>query len=352
LFAVPDKEGKQDKIIMFLYRDVLKKSISIAWNHKNLWFFGIFASLLGGVGQYTMSLSRSPEDWSASLFTAAAIFWGQNGNGNVFSNLVKFFQVDPVSATVFSVFLLIVVILSLFVLWLAVVSQIGLFHNAASIIKNNSKKETMPIRNGLEKGVKDFWPVFGLNVIGSAMTCFFAALVGLPLVFLTTAADSRVFLSYILLFLVFIPLALAVSFFVKYAIGYVVIKNRKFVDAFVDACKLFGKYWLISLEIALILFIIDFLFVFVLGIALLALAIPFVFAMRVVSLALFLFIGWGNFFFFAMIGGLFLTMIVVVLSAAMITTFKTTVWTDVFINLVDKKGGTAKLERLAAGLKK
>jgi hypothetical protein len=40
------------------------------------------------------------------------------------------------------------------------------------------------------------------------------------------------------------------------------------------------------------------------------------------------------------------------LGAAMVTTFKTTVWTDVFINLVEKKGGTAKLERLAAGLKK
>ncbi|MDD5528013.1 MAG: hypothetical protein PHO56_03515 [Patescibacteria group bacterium] len=337
---------------MFLYRDILKKSLAITWTHKNLWFFGIFAALLGGVGQYTMSLSRSPEDWSTSVFSALAVFFGQNGSGNVFANLTRLFQSDPVAAIIFSAFILIIVVVSLFVLWLAVICQGGLINNAAAIIKSNDKKAGLPIRDGLEKGINKFWPMLGFNLIGAALTCFFAALVGLPLVFMTAAADLRVFLLYVLLFIIFIPLALIISFFVKYSVCFSVLQGRKFVDCFIEACRLFGKYWLVSIEMALILFIVDFLVVFVLGLFILVLAIPYIFFMRILSLAFFVTIGADNFFQFAVTAGLFLAIIMVVLAGAIVTVFKTTAWTDIFIHLAEKKGGLAKLERLAASLRK
>jgi hypothetical protein len=337
---------------MFLYRDILKKSAAIAWTHKNLWFFGVFAALLGGVGQYVMSFSRSPEDWTTNIFSALAIFFGQGGKGNIFSNLAQLFKSDPASAIIFSTFVLIVIVVSLFILWLAVVSQAGLVSNGAMIIKSNNRKEVLPIRDGLEKGIKKFWPILGFNLIGAALTCFFAALVGLPLVFLTAGSDMRVFLLYVLLFIIFIPLSLIISFLVKYSVNFSIIRERKFVDSLIEACRLFGKYWLVSIEMALILFMIDFLFVFVLGLAILVLAIPYVFAMRVLSLAFFMVAGADNFFQFSLTIGLFLALLAVVLGGAIITVFKTVAWTDIFINLVEKKGGLAKLERLAAGLKK
>jgi hypothetical protein len=330
----------------------LKKSLAITFSHKNLWFFGIFAALIGGVGQYTMSFSQSPEDWTANVFSAMALFFGQSANGDVFTNLVHLFKSDLVSALIFTSFILIVIVVSLFVLWLAVVSQGGLVNNGAILIKGNGKKEITPIRDGLNMGIKKFWPVLGFDVITAALTCFFAALVGLPLVFMSTVAGSSVFLIYVGLFIIFIPLALIFSFVTRYAINYSVIKQRKFVDAFLDAWRLFGKYWLVSIEMALILFMIDFLFVFVLILLILVLAIPYIFLVRILSLAFFVVMGTGGFSQIALTAGLFLALIVIVLGGAVITVFKTVAWTDIFINLVEKKGGLAKLERLAAGLKK
>ncbi|MDD4901972.1 MAG: hypothetical protein PHE24_02440 [Patescibacteria group bacterium] len=337
---------------MFLYRDILKKSLAITWTHKNLWFLGIFAGLIGGVSQYTMSISQSAEDWTSTIFSSLAIFFGQTANGNAFSNLIMLFKGAPVFATIFTAFILIVFVVTLFVIWLAVVSQAGLVNNGAAIIKSNNKKEGLPIRDGLDKGIKKFWPVFGFDLIGAALTCFFAALVGSPLVFLTAGSDVRVFLLYVLLFIVLIPLSLIISFIVKYAVNFSIIKERKFVDSFIDACRLFSKYWLVSIEMALILFMIDFLFVFVLALVVLVLAIPYIFVTRILSLTFLAVIGVDPISSIALTAGLFLALILVVLGSAVITVFKTMAWTDIFINLVDKKGGLAKLERMAAGLKK
>jgi hypothetical protein len=39
------------------YRPILKKAWHIAWRFKYLWFFGLFAALLGTGGMYNVNLS-------------------------------------------------------------------------------------------------------------------------------------------------------------------------------------------------------------------------------------------------------------------------------------------------------
>lgn len=337
---------------MFLYRDILKKSLAITWDHKYLWFFGIFAALLGGVGQYSMSFSQMPESWSNSFISALAIFFNGAANGqNILQNLILLFQQDPISMIILTAFILIVIVVSLFFLWLAVISQAGLINNSAKIIENDGKKDKTTIKEGLTVGIKKFWVILGFNVIAASLTCFFAALVGLPLVFLTPQSGLDVFLLYVLLFVLFIPLALIVSFLMNYSICFSVIKKHKFVDSFVSAFRLFEKYWLVSLEMSLILFMIDFLVVVALGIGFLVLAIPYIFAARVLSLMVFIVIG-VDFSQWAMMLGVLISLIVVVFAGAVVTCYKTAAWTDIFIHLVDKKGGTAKIARIAASLKK
>jgi hypothetical protein len=337
---------------MFLYRDILKKSLAITWGHKYLWLFGIFAALFAGFGQYFTSMSRAPENWSAGVFSGAAIFYGSvSASGNCFANLAALFKKDPVSAAIFIIFVLITIALSLFLLWLAVVSQAGLINNGTKIILGG-KKETSTIKEGIEAGLANFWPVLGFNAIAAALICFFAALVGLPLVFLGAQADISVYLLYILLFVLFIPLALIVSFLARYAICFVVIKGEKFIDAFVEAYRLFEKNWLVSIELAFLLFMIEFVYVVLLGLIFLVLAIPFVFLTRVLSLAIFLVVGVDSFFPLALLTGLLIVIMLVVLAGAAITVFKAVAWTDIFITLVDKKGGLAKIVRLATGFRK
>ena len=334
---------------MFLYRDILKRSAGIAWSHKNLWFFGIFAALLEGIGQYTMTISRSPVDRTNGTFSALALL---NSQGNIFVNLINLFHTDPTSAIIFSTFILIVIIFCLFILWLAVISQGGLINNAAAIIKNNIKKGDLPIRDGLEKGIKKFWPVLAYNLIGAALVAFFAALAGLPLVYLSGSSGLNVFILYIVLFIIFIPITLMIYFLTKYAIIFTIVKDRKFVDSIGDAFRLFGKYWLISLEMGLILFMIDFLAILALALVILIVAIPYMFAARILSLLFYMVAGADVFFQFSIMAGVFLSLIFVVWVGATLTVFKTTAWTDIFISLVEKKGGLAKLERVAAGMRK
>lgn len=337
---------------MFLYRDILKKSLAITLDHKYLWFFGIFAALLGGVGQYSMSFSQMPESWSSNFFSAFAIFFNGAANGqSIFQNLAILFQRDPISMIILTAFILIIIVVFLFFLWLAVVSQAGLINNSAKIIENDGKKDKTTIKEGLAVGLKKFWPILGFNVIATSLTCFFAALVGLPLVFLTPQSGLDVFLLYVLLFVLFIPLALIVSFLINYSICFSVIKKHKFVDSFISAFRLFEKYWLVSLEMALILFMIDFLVVVVLGISFLVLAIPYIFAAKVLSLIVYIAIG-VDFSQWAMMAGVLISLVIVVLAGAAVTCFKTVAWTDIFIHLVDKKGGMSKIARIAASLKK
>jgi hypothetical protein len=82
------------------------------------------------------------------------------------------------------------------------------------------------------------------------------------------------------------------------------------------------------------------------------LAIPYLFVSSIISLTLFSAIGFDGFFQWSIMAGVLLAIVGIVATGAAVTCYKMVVWTDMFVHLADKKGGLAKLERLAAGLKK
>lgn len=331
---------------MFLYRNILKKSLALTWRHKYLWFFGLFASLLSGAGRYNMSFSRMSKDWSSNYFAnfARLVRTGVL-NGDILSNIGLLFRQDPISTTIYLVFSLIIVVLSLFLLWLVIVSQIGLINNSAKIIKNNKKKKTT-IKEGVEAGTKSFWPVLGLNLVINTLICFLAILIGLPLIFITIRSGGGIELLYFILFIIFIPIALILSFLLKYAICFIVIRGRSFINSIGDAWRLFVKNWLISIEMAFILFFIDILFVMVLGLVVLVLAIPYLFIAFGLSSLISL-----NLFWVMFVLGIVLAIFLVIVAGSMLTCFKLVAWTDLFINLTGR-GGLSKIIRFAEGIKK
>jgi hypothetical protein len=333
---------------MFLYRDIVKKSWKITWGYKHLWFFGLFAAFLAGIGRYNVSFSRSMENWNSGVFAGLADFVG-NGllAGKFFSNLLLYFEQDPVSASMYLVFLLTILSISFIFLWLAVVSQGGLISNAAKIIKSNGKAEQVTLKEGMQVGNRNFWQVLGVNLIAAALTSFFAVLVGLPLLFTSAYSDPSMTLLYLLLFILFIPLSLIISFLGKYAVCYKVIKGKSFVDSIVEAIYLFGRNWLISVEMSLMLFLVDVLAIFSVILALLSLSVPFRFLAAAAAVVI-----SPNIYWLAMAIGLALALIFVVLAGAALITFKTVAWTDMFVSLTEKKGNLSKIVRLAGNLKK
>lgn len=323
---------------MVLYRGVLSQGWRNTWRNKYLWFFGLFAALLGSGAEFRMMSEAGTEQ---TLFPALK----QIAATGVFSleavaNIGKLIVRDPASVImVFLVFLLIGIIF-LFLIWLSVVSQAALVNSAADF-KND---KTHNFRKGLDAGIRNFWPVLGLN----ALLKISIFLVFLVLSFLLLGAGSTGIMSsflFIMFFVLFIPVVVIFSFIVKYAIAYLVIKEEGFLSSLKSGWRLFVNNWLISVEMAFILFFVNFLAVVALALLLLVLAIPFLFIMVVFSgLAL------SFNFWFLFIASSVLYIILAMWLGAVLSTFQVSSWTILFIELVSR-GGVSKLVRLFSGKK-
>lgn len=327
---------------MFLYRNILSQAWKITWKNKYLWFFGIFAALLGNGGEYEILAQGINGD--EGVFPALKqIFESGVFSKQTYLNLQQIMQNDPWSLTIVLVSGLVILILLAFLIWLVVISQAALVNNSAAMI--NRKK--VSFRDGLENGIKNFWPVFNLNLLLKIAIYVLLALFSLPLFMginkLGVIASNFL---YIIAFIIFITLAIAFSFVVKYSTGYVVIKSSPFSQAVKQGWNLFVENWLVSIELALILFFINFLAGFGLIVLILAFAIPFLF-LALVFYYIFSLVGFWIIISLAM---LFLLFLVIAVGSAL-ATFQISSWTNLFLEL-DKRGGTSKIIRIIDNITK
>lgn len=321
---------------MFSYRTLLKQAWATTWEHKYLWFLGLFASLVAGSGSWeyqvvTQNLGQSPIE--GSYMRMGSILAIGDVLKNFFLGLASVFRND--FWTVLNIFsiLLITAVLLIFFIWMAVSSQAALVGSLKKLLTAKKKPEGLSIRASLSEGHRYFWPVLGLNILVKILIYFAFFLVGLPLLLMTISDSSALFVCYIIIFVIFIPLAMSLSLLIKYAIAYKVIENKSFVASLEHGTRLFKNNWLISLEMAIILFLINFLFS---GLALIVFAL---FLLPLFLLSLMFNLYW------LIILLLFIAIALVVILGSVLTTFQTASWTNLFLHLKEK-GGVAKLERL------
>jgi len=318
---------------MALYRGVLGQGWQNAWRNKYLWFFGLFAALLGNGAEFRMMSEAGSEQ---TLFPTLQDI----ASTGVFSlqgleNLGKLMVKDPASVIILFLIFLLIAVLFVFLLWLSVVSQGALVNNAARF-KNNHSHD---FRSGLDSGIKHFWPVLGMNAILKIV--IFVAFVILSFLLINSGARDMVGnILFVVFFVIFIPLVVVLSFIVKYAIAYVIIKGESFLNALRLGWQLFVRNWLISIEMAFILFFINFLAVVGLALLLLVLAIPFLFIMIVFSSVAVSFSFW-----FLFLASSILYILLAMWLGAVLSTFQVSSWTILFLELVSR-GGVSKLIRL------
>ncbi len=321
---------------MFSYRSILKQAWAIAWKHKYLWFFGLFASLAvaGGSMEYqflTQGLGQGFLDGSY-----------QNLNGllalsdliqSVWLGIINLFSQNiVVILNALTIILLTLTLISVFV-WLAISSQAALVDNIKKILNPKKKLNILTIREGIATGSRHFWSVLGLNILIKLMIAFAFFLISLPLLFLVLSDSSAFVITYTILFVIFVPVAVSLSLIVKYAISCRVLENKSVMTSLETGWYLFKKNWLISLEVALILFIISFLSSFVILITISILFFPLLWLSLVFA------IGWLTILM------LFVSLVVAILFGSLLTTFQIATWTDLYLHLKDNKG-VAKLERI------
>jgi len=322
---------------MSLYRRFLVQAWKNTWANKYLWFFGLFAVLIGSTGELDLLFQNFNDVATKGLFPGIREYWATGFfSAQGLTNFGNLMLADSFSLLIVLTILAIGFLLSCFLLWFSVVSQGALVFNYSRLLANKSHS----YNNGLEQGMKKFWPVLGLNVIQKAIVYLAFLILALPIVFWLYRPSIGQSLFFIIAYLVFIPISIIASFVVKYAIGYVVIKGEKIVDSFRKGWELFLANWLISVEMAFILFGISFFATLVVIIFLAMLAIPIIFLIALFSQLLGSFSAW-----IIILGAITLATLTVVLAGSILATFQISAWTGLFIELINK-GGVSKIVRI------
>ncbi|MCG2695551.1 hypothetical protein L6248_01300 [Candidatus Parcubacteria bacterium] len=324
------------------YRKILKESLKITWRNKYLWFFGLFATLLGGGGEYELIFRGLTGDMNQSFLQGASnIIRTGVFSKNTLTNIGALIANDSAHFIILLLVGLIIIALFCFLVFTAIVSQAAIVNNSAAIF-NGRNKTKLGIKDGAISGIKNFWPVFGLNALSKLAIFLAFFFVSLPVVLtVNQAAAATANLVYFIAFLVLVPLSVIFSFVIKYAIAYVIISGSGFKESIKNGWELFVKNWLISVEMAFVLFAISLLAGLALGLAILTLAIPFA-LMAFIFYKFFAAVGFG----IIVILGFIFILLAIILTGSILTSFQTSSWTSLFITLTGK-GGTSKIMRMA-----
>ncbi|XOU94379.1 MAG: hypothetical protein ACNFW9_06130 [Candidatus Kerfeldbacteria bacterium] len=319
----------------FYYRGILKKAYQIVKGNKFLWVFGFFAAALGGVGELE-SVFKNYSDIGASsdnIFGLQTLYQG-GVIWTIFDNIQDFFASFPWQAFFL---LLITAVVFIVVIWLAIISQIALFDASNKLSKNKKTGYAESYRVGNKK----FGSVLLINVVAKIVLWGVFVVIAAPLLgwFLIRDNVWGAILFVVLLFFVFIPISIIVSFIIKYAIAFIVIKGQKTWEAVKSSWVLFKKYWLVSIEMALIILVIG------LGVGLFILlliglvSVPFV----LIGIAA-LFFGSSTGLAVAVILGTVAWFVVIAIVGSAFASFQYTTWTLLFLDLVGDKA-ESKIKR-------
>ncbi len=329
---------------MSLYRTIIRQSFVIAWKHKYLWVFGLFATLLASnfelelINRFTNRQGATAYDWER---------WAQTGvfSPRSWGNLIEMFKSDAGSTVSMIVVLLVLAALLIALIWISVVSQGGLVNNVQKALVNGSRLPSAAERKhdtstGFKEGRKHFWQILGLNVVVRAIVYILALVTIIPIF---APGNLTVFSSilYFVIFIVLLAVALILAFMTKYAIAYIVLKNQSMKEAIVSGWKLFLKNWLISLEMTFILFAVSILGSLAIILAVMIMAIP-------VALLYILGVVFGSFpiFIAVLVLGVVISIAIVVIGGSILTVIQTTAWVSLFTQLVGNKAPASKLERV------
>lgn len=317
---------------MFSYRSILSRAWKITKHYKKLWIFGALALILSAGGEYQVMTKVLNEDYGSGVYEkiqsgdslASLSFW------NNLSNLIAS---DPKLGVGVILLVLLLAFIAFVILWISINSQISLIRWSKILSSSKKKEPEISIWEGISKGGKEFWRVLGLNVIFKLGINLLFFLLSIPLIYLFFQNSDFAILIYTIFFIIFLPLSLSLALIIKYAAVSVVLEKTSFVRSIEEASKLFSKNWLVSLEVAILLFLINFfaglLIIFVISVIILPIILALIIFNFLIPLYIFAVIGFAS----------------LILTAAILMTFQNAAWTILFDELREDKA-QAKLERV------
>jgi len=300
------------------YKNVLRDAWQFTKRNRFMWWFGFFAALLGGNGGEWELLIRNFADFKAERgllfgFTSESLSESWDTWQLVFTDYGVWAWVGAIS----------IIIIALFLIYVIMVSQAGLVYD----IGKKLPRRALIFDNVFQVGREYVRPTFWLNVISKAVTVGLFVLIALPFIYaLGDDPDEglRAILD-ITNFVVMVPIAIIVSFLLKYALAFVVLKKQSIGQAIRHAWKLFISNWVITLEMAFLIFILNSL----VGIA--SVAVIMIFGLPVLFLSSFLVsAGFVTAVWILLFVAAFVFMMVLFVAGSAFSTFQWAVWVHLF----------------------
>ncbi len=320
----------------FAFRDIFKRAYQLARHNKLLWFFGFFAAFLGVGGELEALFQNYT---SVTNTTTGILSWKSIYQDGLFiatfNNIRDFFGAYPVQGFLFILLLLVVAIV---LIWLAIVSQIALFDSAKKL--NANKKVTYA--DAYRVGNTYFGKVLGVTFLLRALQYVLFAIIGSILVTWFLGANSVAGgIAFVLfIFIILIPVSVIVSFMLRYAVAYIVLKDKPAMESIRLAWQLFAKNWIISIEMAVLVLALGVLAGLIIAIAIGLASVPFI----LIAIAAMFFGSTGGFAvaFALMTVSWFLVSAII---GAMYVGFQYTAWTMFFLEL-DKNRADSRVIRV------
>jgi hypothetical protein len=306
-----------------LYRQALRHSWQLAWQHKFLWIFGLFAALLGQMGLLDL-LSKV---WLASSDYTLYPHW---------LAWPKLFQFASLNSTGFNisadnlvwlVYLLLVVLgAGLFLIFTSVVSQGAIIKAAAHSAKTRFFFPS--ISQAWSSGVKHFWRLLLLNVLRKLIMVILAVVVGYGSLNFVISEGLGSALLFLGIFILAAAVGAVVSFLLIYAGSYIVVEDYRLVEALSGAWKLFTDHWLVSIEVGLTVLLLN------VGLAV-AVIFGFLFLFFPTLLIWAIAVWYANYTLWLLGAGFGITLFLlfVFLAGSVFSVYTTSVWTYLFVKM-------------------
>src|SRR3989339_334215 len=322
-----------------VYRPILKVAWQIIWRAKYLWFFGFFAAFVAASGEFNLMINNFSDLNSESGFANSLkdlYTQGLLGNfGSHFIDLLK--SLNPGAWLLVALLFL----LLLFFVWLSTVSEAGVIMGAY----REYRKQPSDFMLSFKAGRQNFWPVFWLNLLGKVFVYAALFILSAPLlwIYLKTANTTWQLILFLISFVILIPVSAIISFLIKYAVMYAVLRKEKISGAIKNGWQLFLKNWVVSLEMAILMFLVSIMF----GLAMIVLAIVLAIPLALILYVIYTLNVAGSALAAVLIALIFLAIIFFVIGA-MLSTYQLTAWVLLFDRLNESQV-FPKIARLIAG---
>lgn len=299
-------------------------SLSYSWNfvksHKLFWGFGLLAAMLGqmGVMDFLTKIAKlGADDVTVKWLLLPGFLRG--------SELFNFAGLTASQGVITVIAFLLVIAIFGFIIFAALSSQGALIHAVAQNIRG--VKDPSPAK-AWQAGVGHAGRLFWINFLRKLIILIGGIAVSFMLLWSAIDLSIWTLILAIVVFVIAALLGMLATIVGIYAGGYVVVEEYSFKQSMSAAWKLFVSHWLVSLEIGLLILIMEFLLVFIAiwGVAIAFLPGVLIWIVSVVTLSPELWVA-------GMTVSMVLSTAFIILLGAVFTIFTTGVWTTLFMRM-------------------